>query len=492
MKRFFNNLTSSRNSLLVILLAGVLAALIALAIGVKQSVWFDEAYSIAVAQKSVSDLLGLVALDTHPPLFYLVLKAWAALGGWGEVWLRLLSALFYGGSVVFGGLLVRRLFNAKTALCTLPFLLLAPMLVRYGFELRGYAMASFIGILATYVMVRAVESKRWQWWVFYAVLVAAGMLTIYYMAFLWLAHLIWLIAGQKHKIKDILHAPWLWAYVGSVVLFLPWMGVFLSQLNNGSLAPISQALTLDNLLGIITFNTLYQPVWNLTPGHSLVALFVIVAIISVIVLAWRSLQTKYERRSVQLLLLYVLVPVITLTLISLVKPMYVERYLSHIAIGGVLLVGVSSVFVWKRYPSNWSKLTVLGVLAVMSLGLYQVSSVGNYNFQRLQYPEVKQATSNLRPQVYQVIADDPYVMTEISYYQKSENMRFFSENSKLGGGYAPLSDSKMRLDPEVPVTAERVQYVYYNEPSVNLEEQGYVRQARQKFGPLVVDTMIRL
>ena len=491
MKLSLKKLTSPKIFLVIVLIAGLLATLIALAIGVRQSVWFDEAYSVRIAQQPMGELLRLTAIDTHPPLYYITLKVWASIGGWGEVWLRLLSAVCYGGSVVMGALVVRRLFRAKTALYTLPFLLLAPMLVRYGFELRGYAFASLIGIAATYVMVRALESRRWQWWVLYAVLVAAGMLTLYYMALLWLAHLVWLVAGQKHAVKDIVRAPWLWAYVGSVILFAPWLSVFISQVGNGALAPISQAMTLDNLFGIITFNTLYQPTWQLTPLYSLVALFVIVASIIVVTMAWRSLRTRTERRNFQLLLLYIAIPVIILTLVSLLRPMYVERYLSHVAIGGILLLGVSCAFVWTRRPSPWTKLTVLGIVAVMSLGLVQVSSVGNYNFQRLQYPETKQASATLRPSVYRVIADDPYVMTELGYYHSLDNLRFFSENAELSGGYAPWSESELRLDPTQPIEEERVQHVYYDKPGVDLKQQGFVRQSQQKFGPLVIDTMIR-
>ena len=491
MKLSLKKLTSTKYFMVTVLSSGVLATLIALAIGVRQSVWFDEAYSVHVAQQSLGDLLRLTAVDTHPPLYYTVLKLWASIGGWGEVWLRLLSGLFYGGSVVAGALLIRRLFNVKIALSTLPFLLLAPLLIRYGFEIRGYAMASFIGITATYVMIRARASRGWQWWALYAVLVAAGMMTLYYMALLWLAHLIWLVASQKHSTKELVRAPWLWAYAGSVVLFLPWLSVFLSQVSNGALAPISQAMTLDNLLGIITFNTLYQPTWQLNPLYSLVALFAIVASVCTVVVAWRSLLSRAERQSFQLLMLYMLVPIIILTLVSLLKPMYVERYLSHTAIGGILLLGVSSALVWARYPSKWSKLTVLAIVAVMSLGVVRVSSVGNYNFQRLQSPEIKKASAALHPATYRVIANDPYVMTEIGYYQSADEMRFFSESAKLGGGYAPWSESKLRLDPEVDVVEERVQYVYYDKPSVDLEKSGFVLQSQRKFGPLVIDTMVR-
>lgn len=491
MKLSLKKLTSKKYFTIVAVLAGVLATLVALAIGTKQSVWFDEAYSVRVAQQSMSDLLHLTAVDTHPPLYYMILKLWASIGGWGEVWLRLLSALFYGGSVAMGVMVIRRLFGVKIAFNSLAFLLLAPLLIRYGFEIRGYAMASFIGITATYVMIRALASRGWQWWVLYAVLVATGMMTLYYMALLWMAHLIWLVASQKHSTKELVRAPWLWAYAGSVVLFLPWLSVFLSQVSNGALAPISQAMTLDNLLGIITFNTLYQPTWQLNPLYSLAALFVIIASICMVVVAWRGLHSRTERQNFQLLMLYTLVPIIILTLVSLLRPMYVERYLSHTAIGGILLLGVSSALVWTRHPSRWSKLTVLAVVAVMSLGVARVSSVGNYNFQRLQYPEVKQAVATLRPAMYRVIANDPYVMTELGYYQSADEMRFFSESAKLGGGYAPWSESKLRLDPEVDVVEERVQYVYYDKPSVDLEKSGFVLQSQRKFGPLVIDTMVR-
>ena len=77
------------------------------------------------------------------------------------------------------------------------------------------------------------------------------------------------------------------------------------------------------------------------------------------------------------------------------------------------------------------------------------------------------------------------------YYQSAEDMRFFSKDIKLSGGYAPWSESDLRLDPDVSLTDERVQYVYYGDPTVDLEKQGYVRQSRQSFDSMTVDTFIR-
>ncbi|HEU5122140.1 MAG TPA: hypothetical protein VFT59_04805 [Candidatus Saccharimonadales bacterium] len=65
-----------------IVIIGVAVAMgVSLGIGLMQSVWFDEAYSIILAKKPISELLYLTSIDTHPPLYYLLLKLWASIFG---------------------------------------------------------------------------------------------------------------------------------------------------------------------------------------------------------------------------------------------------------------------------------------------------------------------------------------------------------------------------------------------------------------------------
>lgn len=55
------------------------------------NLWFDEAYSVALAAHSAPELLRIAATDVHPPLYYLMLRVVWLLAG-GRVWaLRLLS-----------------------------------------------------------------------------------------------------------------------------------------------------------------------------------------------------------------------------------------------------------------------------------------------------------------------------------------------------------------------------------------------------------------
>jgi uncharacterized membrane protein len=469
--------------------AAVLAMAIGLSIGLMQSVWFDEAYSILLAKQPVVDLIHLTSLDTHPPLYYLLLKLWAGLFGWGEFALRSLSVLAMGGALAVGALLVKRLFGVKAAVMTLPFLVLAPFLLRYGFEIRMYSLASLIGVAATYVLVIAVETKntkrQWLLYALYALFVALGMLTLYYTVLLWVAHVVWLVWLAIHKKESVFKQRWWLAYVGAVVLFLPWLPTFLKQMTNGALAPISQQLTADNMVGIASFWFLYQPSWQLSGILSLLVLAVFVTVAYIFV-KLRKLVSPKQKPGLALLVCYAAVPVLMIALISLARPMYVERYLAHVLIGFGLLLGVAVWLLATKYADK-ARLLGLGLLAVLFLGVSQLVGSGNYNFQRLQHPQVKQAASIIDCTKGSLLAADPYVATELSYYMPNCDIHFYSDTPDLRGGYAPFANSSLRIsNPEKELASKKqLTYVYYDKAELSLPAALHLNEDIS-FGPLHV------
>lgn len=61
----------------------------------RYALWYDELFSLSLAQRDWGDLLaGAVADRTNPPLFYALLKAWISLGGESVAWMRLLPCAF--------------------------------------------------------------------------------------------------------------------------------------------------------------------------------------------------------------------------------------------------------------------------------------------------------------------------------------------------------------------------------------------------------------
>jgi mannosyltransferase len=471
-----------------IVIGGALVAmLISVLIGIAQSVWFDEAYSIALAKRPVGELLYLTSIDTHPPLYYLLLKVWAGVFGWSEFALRSLSVLAMGGAVIVGAYLVKRLFGVKAALMTLLFLVFAPFLLRYGFEIRMYSLASLIGVSATYVLVCATEVKdrtRKIWlYAAYAVLVAVGVFTLYYTVLLWITHVIWFWLSLRRK-EPVFKQPWWLAYAGSVLLFLPWLPTFVKQISNGALAPISQQLTVDNMVGIVSFWFFSQPSWFLNGLSSLVILAIIVMLGYVIVNAWKLVPNK-DKPSYILLVLYAGMPVLVIALISLARPMYVERYLAHVLIGFALLLGVSLWMLWQK-KSKVACRIVITLFVALVIGVGYLASSGNYNYQRMQVPEVREVAKSIAcDKKSPILANDPYVAIELSYYMTRCDVYFYSDTADLRGGYAPLANSPFRVaDPmEAFREAKYVTYVYYDKPSLKLPDS-LMRTKDISFGPM--------
>jgi mannosyltransferase len=488
---------AERHVIIIIIIGAVIAMTLSLLIGLRQSVWFDEAYSILLAKQPIPQLLHLAAIDTHPPLYYLLLKGWASVFGWGEFALRSLSVLAMGGAAFLAGMLVRRLFGARIAIIAMIFVALSPFLIRYGFEIRMYSLGSLIGVAATYALILALDSKERarRLWLYaaYAALVAIGMYTLYYTALLWIAHVVWLVwmhVQRRGSLSELVRAPWLAAYAGAIVLFLPWLPTFLTQMNNGALAPISQAMTLENLLGIVSFNFVYQPIWQLNAVVSLLVLFVLVMIGWMSVKAFTYVKAG-QRGYLGLLLLYLLVPVAVLTLVGFMRPMYVERYLAHVAIGGGLFIGVSAGLVYPR--ANRIGKWLIGILAgVLLIGVMQLAVAGNFNFQRLQHPELRQASAMLQncTEGTKILAADPYVAIELDYYRGTCPVYFYSDATELKGGYAPLDGSSLQVkNPEVELAdSSEIYYVYYGDPILRLPGNLLLTD-RTTYGALTIDRL---
>ena len=64
--------------LFAIILTGVLIRIRGLTL---RSFWFDEAFSWRMTQFSPGELFVHVAHDNHPPLFFILLKAWSEIAG---------------------------------------------------------------------------------------------------------------------------------------------------------------------------------------------------------------------------------------------------------------------------------------------------------------------------------------------------------------------------------------------------------------------------
>lgn len=479
-------------------LAVLAATGISLYIGLKQSIWYDEAFSIMLSKFHFTDIVRMTSEDVHTPFYYWALKTWTLAFGSSEPAVRSLSAVCLGASVGMAGLLIKRVFGAKTALIALPFIVFAPFMLRYGFEVRMYALGSLVGITATYVLVAITETvntrRRRILLGVYALLVALGVYTLYFMAFLWFAHLAWLAWFAYTKKRRSLFIEGLVAYAGSFLLFSPWLPAFISKADGHTMPAITHALGFDELLGILSFDFLYHPPWHLSLVNIAAIIFSVAAMIYLGVLGYKRATTK-ERPYVVLFVLYIGVPILLFFLIGLLKPIYVERYLSHVIIGGYALIGLSAGLALRSREKLRITIAVASVLGLILLfGCMQLAKTGNFIYERMQYPEIKQMAAHIDcKNGATIFAEGPYIAIELAYYVKDCPIYFYYKTATMGGGYVTLSGSPLRLgDPAKELDfAQKVLYVYYGDQEIKMPTDMHQTDDVVSFGPMHTATYVK-
>lgn len=445
----------------VIGLLGVYVALTLRTI-TQSSIWFDEGFSAYIVRFNYWDIARYTAADVHPPLYYWALKTWQYAFGSSEAGLRSMSVAFAVVAIVVGFLLVKKWFGRKAAFISLLLLVLSPMLVRYGQEARMYTMAAAIAVGATYVLTLAMEQKGRRLWGLYAALVAAGMLTHYFTAFVWIAHWAWRAymthrsgLGIKAWAKKMCEGRWLWAYLVAIACFVPWLPFMAIQL-----VSIQVSGFWIGPVGVDTFaNYLSNYVFYREHGEALgwyaVVIFLLVGLGSWFASrTYRQLDTR--RRAVFCLLLAVaIVPVVGLFVVSLppAKSSFVERYLlpSYVALSLVLGVALAGARIRRAWQT--------GIVAVMALsmvvGVSHVYEIGNYNkntntdIQTRQL--VQRAMANASPGE-PVVTSTPWLFFEAAFYATPEHPVYFLEKS-ADWKYGSLK--MLRENPDHKITDEK-------------------------------------
>lgn len=455
----------------VAVLSGLVTGLVAALLAPGQSVWFDEAYSILLAHQPMAKLLALTSVDTHPPLYYIYLKLWATVWGYDDMALRASSIVLAVAGVVAMIVLVRRLFSPRVAVAISPFVVVAPFYLRYAYELRMYALASLLCIVGTIVFDAALRSRASRSaavaWLWYAVIVALGLYTLYITAFVWAAHAVWVIAGlmrRKVPLKRWFAHPWVYAMLVTLVLYVPWAPSLLSQLLHPSLGAVAEPVSPKTLASLTTFAYMYRASWQLTPLESLVWLAMLAAVVYTAIVAWRA-GTSLQRRSMALLGLVLLVHFAAVSVASLPPRTSIlnERYFATVSLVAYALVAVTIIVMARAAPRRALAIAVL----IGGLSLYGVSNLaaaGNFTYQRMQTPSTDRAAAAITctPRTI-VLASQPLLYFELLHYLPSScDLRVYNNGRSFGryGGFAYLQDS-----PDVVVSASDapapvVMYVY--------------------------------
>lgn len=332
-----------------------------------QSLWYDEAFSLASADRlSLGQLLTNQGGDIHPPLYYLLLRIWIRAIGINDFTARLPS--LWAGVLTIPLLYVtgRKLFDHPTGLWAALFWAVFPFHVYFAQEARMYTLLALLATLSLWLFWQAVQRDRPLLWATYWLCLALGIHTHYFFALVIVVYHLYLILNWREY-----RQLWLPMIITDVLL----IPVFLAQAAI-TLQKFTTVLDSSYWLGrphpLAFFTTMYFFVvsYTLPIGLNPVGLFVFLGMLAI------GLYEAFRNRSGDpylphriLLLLGAFLPVLIVLVISQFKPIFLERTL--ISCTPFLTLLLADRVRSSHWRSPLAYLSVaLGVLVIISLYRY--------------------------------------------------------------------------------------------------------------------------
>jgi 4-amino-4-deoxy-L-arabinose transferase-like glycosyltransferase len=364
-----------------ILLSGIVAVAAVLRFGLlgHNSLWFDEAYMVRITLfpwRTIPALLKTAEL--HPPLDYLLMKAWIAVAGFGEAAIRVPSACFSVGAVVLTYAVVRRVASDSVGLLSAFLVGVSPFAVMAGQDAKMYALLSALTLASTLALVEAGEGGGIMRWGAY-ILVTTLMLYTHYLGLLIVfaqgLGVAWV--GRSHLGK------WLFAAMTVAVLFAPWAPFVRTQMTHVPTTAMYDPATLQDLsqlLGLFAFggSLLGMPSFFFR-NTSLTLLEQIVLLLPFILVTWTGARAfaRNGGRRAAILALSLVVPIGVAFTAALARPPFEARWFSFLLPFYAALLARGIVDVAEHFRDHQRQIAA-GLTA--GLLLYSVPVFAHYYF----------------------------------------------------------------------------------------------------------------
>lgn len=194
------------------------------------NIWFDESYSVSIANHSFAEIWKISSYDVHPIFYYWILRIINLIFGPNIYLYRMFSVL----CIVLTGLLgythIRKDFGEKVGILFSYFAFFLPAICVYAVEIRMYSLALYLASILGIYAYRIVKDKfSKKNWIIFAIASLCLAYTHYYglitSGIVNLILFIYILIKKKDD-KKYLKCFIIQAII-EVLLYLPWIGPFL-------------------------------------------------------------------------------------------------------------------------------------------------------------------------------------------------------------------------------------------------------------------------
>jgi mannosyltransferase len=360
------------------------------------SYWRDEAASLSAAERPFGNLVRMLGhVDAVHGAYYVIIWAVVRIGGAGELATRLPSALAMAAAAAAVTALGRRLVSPRAGLASGLVFAILPEVSWYGQEARSYAMVTALAVVASYLLVRALQpaggAGAGRWLAGYgAALAALGVANLFGLLLI-VPHAVTVGMEWRRSVSDhgvsgrgaarSLALGWLAAAAGAVLLVSPLM--VLAWVQRGQLAWLSPA----GLAGLESLQLLVGPTAMTIAAGGILAC-------AVAFCARRGpepLAVAWPRGLTALAIPWLVLPPAILLAVSPVMPIYAVRYVMICTPAVALLLGTGLAALGRSAGA-------LALVLIAALGLplqLFIRSPGGHGDAILQADRI--VAANMRP-----------------------------------------------------------------------------------------------
>jgi 4-amino-4-deoxy-L-arabinose transferase-like glycosyltransferase len=207
----------------LILLTGVLIR--SYKLGSRRGLDIDEAYDIWVTRQGPVEMLSSLKKDSHPPIYFFLLRSWVDVFGMSETSARSLSAVFGVAALLVVYFIGCRLFSTPIGITAALILSVAPLHVYHSREARMYSMVTLLFLWCFYALWQALERGGRTRWAFLGLSLVVTGYSHNYGLFLFPSCLVCLLL-PSYRTRII---PLCTTLAIAILFYLPWFRVVLHQ-----------------------------------------------------------------------------------------------------------------------------------------------------------------------------------------------------------------------------------------------------------------------
>ncbi len=414
------------------------------------NIWFDESYSVAIANKSFSDIWTITGHDVHPPIYYWMLHIMYLIFGSHILIYRLFSVLSIAILGIIGYTHIKKDFGEKTGILFSFFTYFLPIMNTYAQEIRMYSWTCLIVTMMAiygYRFYKNVKNKEEKnkiknlclfglfsissCYIHYYALVTAGLIN--------LILLIYLIKNRKEAKKDLRNFLILAAI--QILLYIPWMIFFVVQLKHVGGGFWIQLSLVGTTVDILSFQFKNQVDSNfMNDWKALAALIVSISVyVYLIVRAWKYKKNGDDIKPVMLSTGIYIGVILIILVVSMISPILYARYL--LVMTGLYIFTLA--FMFSKEKNKIIAGTICGITLILAILGNMQNVKENYNKENNEvYNYIKDEIKEDDIFLYSKIGNGGIIAT---YFP--ENKQYFMNLEHWGveeayKAYAPAMETK--------------------------------------------------